>query len=113
MIIKNVKSIGNLYLDSVFFEIESEPLVFSCNDERNNLYFGHKKSNENRFFIVPIDKQKLKLLKERKNSIKETILSSSMIFDIRITKDNTFTKLKRIHDINVSELPPDYLYLRI
>lgn len=112
MIIKNVKSIGDLYLDLVFFEIESEPLVFSCKDERNNLYFGHKKSNENRFFIVPIDEPKLKLLKEHKNSIKEAILSSSMIFDIKTAKNNTFTKLKMIHDINVSELPPDYLYLR-
>lgn len=34
----NVKDIGNLYLEYIFFEFESEPILFLCVDEEKNIY---------------------------------------------------------------------------
>lgn len=34
----NVVQIGKLYLEHIFYEFESEPILFSCVDEKKNLY---------------------------------------------------------------------------
>lgn len=36
---ENVTGIGNLYLEYVFYEFESEPILFLCLDESRQLYF--------------------------------------------------------------------------
>ena len=35
---ENVIQVGKLYLEHVFYEFESEPILFSCVDEEKNLY---------------------------------------------------------------------------
>ncbi len=35
----NVSTIGNLYLEYVFYEFENEPILFLCKDEMDNIYF--------------------------------------------------------------------------
>lgn len=34
----NVVQVGKLYLEHIFYELESEPILFSCVDERKNIY---------------------------------------------------------------------------
>ena len=34
----NVIQVGNLYLDHVIYEFDSEPIVFTCIDETKNIY---------------------------------------------------------------------------
>ena len=33
----NVIQIGKLYLDHIFYEFESEPILFSCTDDKRNI----------------------------------------------------------------------------
>lgn len=35
---ENVEKIGNLYLEHVFYEFESEPILFQCTDAKKKLY---------------------------------------------------------------------------
>lgn len=35
---ENVIEIGNLYLEHIFYEFESEPILFTCADEKKKLY---------------------------------------------------------------------------
>ena len=34
----NVVQVGQLYLEYVFFEFESEPILFTCHDQLNQTY---------------------------------------------------------------------------
>lgn len=34
----NVEKVGQLYLEYVFFEFESEPMLFICHDQLNQTY---------------------------------------------------------------------------
>ena len=36
---ENIYNVGTLYLDYVFYEFESEPILFVCKDIHDNLYF--------------------------------------------------------------------------
>ena len=80
----NIKNVGNLYLDYVLFEFENEPLLFTCVDSNNKLYFCHcyKLIYEQKWFVVPISIDKLKKLLSGNMDIRTIILSSSFVLDI-------------------------------
>ena len=108
----NVEPIGNLYLDSVFFEFEMEPLLFTCKDVKNNLYFCHcyKIAAEQKYFIIPINKNKLKDLKEQKISIRKILLSSSKIYNVKLNNEG---KYFTTNYIDIADLPSENVYLRV
>jgi hypothetical protein len=108
----DVESIGDLYLDSVFFEFEMEPLLFTCKDVKDNLYFGHcyKISSEQKWFIVPINEKELKDLKEQKSNIRKTLLSSPKIYNVLLNNEG---KYSTTNYIDIADLPSENVYLRM
>ena len=83
----NVKNVGDLFIDYVFFEFEMEPLLFTCVDRENKLYFCHcyKMLSEQKWFVVPVSEEDLKPLIDGRIDLRQMILSSSQI--LNITKD--------------------------
>lgn len=83
----NIANVGDLFIDYVFFEFEMEPLLFTCIDRENKLYFCHcyKMLSEQKWFVVPVSERDLELLIEGRSDLRQMILSSSQI--LNITKD--------------------------
>lgn len=77
----NVTQIGNLYLECVFFEFESEPILFTCVDDDKKLYFclcseiryGQK------WIIMECSVAKIKALIEKRIDIANAFLSEPYV----------------------------------
>lgn len=80
----NVIQIGKLYLDYIFYEFESEPILFSCVDEQNNLYFCLCSDIRygQRWVIIPRTITQMEELIEDKCDIASAFLSAPNIFAI-------------------------------
>lgn len=105
---QNIKGIGNLYLDHIFFEFEMEPLLFTCVDSAHTLYFCHcyKMLYELKWFIVPISVDKLSKLIDGTSDIRQTILSAKKILNItRDIKGNDTNVWKKPCEIPREDLP--------
>ena len=111
----NVNVVGDLFLDYIFFEFEMEPLLFTCVDKTNNLYFCHcyKLLSEQKWFVIPISIDRLLSLVDGINDIREIILTSKNL--LNITRD-TMGKEIRIWeagtDIPQNDLPSRETLLR-
>lgn len=77
----DVTQIGNLYLDSVWYEFESEPILFSCVDEAKNLYFCLCSDIRygQRWLIMPCSTVALRGLSEDETDIASAFLSAQKI----------------------------------
>lgn len=81
---KNVVEIGNLYLDYVFYEFESEPILFTCVDSKGEIYFCHCSDirHEQIWFITRCDIDTLNALVNKYIDIASIFLKSERIIKI-------------------------------
>lgn len=105
----NVNIVGDLFLDYIFFEFEMEPLLFTCVDKANRLYFCHcyKLLSEQKWFVVPISIDRLLSLIDGTDDIRGTILTSKKL--LNITRDTTGKETSEWEvgtDIPQNDLPP-------
>lgn len=110
-----IDDIGELYLEYIFFDFELEPLLFTCVDKDNNLYFCHcyKLLCEQKWFVIPVSFDLLTDLVEEKKDIRSVILLSEQIFDI--TRDVTGKEIcmqKNSSDILKEDLPAVGVFLK-
>ena len=71
----NVIQIGKLYLEHIFYEFESEPVLFTCSDEQKNLYFCLCSDIRygQRWIIMPCSLMQLEALIEEKADIADGV----------------------------------------
>lgn len=111
----NVVKVGKLYLDHIFYEFESEPIIFSCMDEYNNLYFclcseiryGQK------WIITRCNINILKDLIEEEIDIASVFLKEKelIVIDMDI-QGNEKSYIEESKSIDRLDLPADDTYLR-
>ncbi len=82
----NIKNIGKLFLDYVFFKFEMEPLLFTCVDKDKHLYFCHcyKMLYEQKWFVVPVEIQNIEMLIRKKLDIRSLILNTDKFINITV-----------------------------
>lgn len=111
----NIRRLGNLYLDFVFFRFEMEPLLFTCVDENHNLYFCHcyKMLQEQKWFVVPVTMNELKSLINRDIDIVTLLKGKSEIINITLdTQGAEQCEWKDANTLNVADLPAQGTFLR-
>lgn len=112
---KNVIEIGNLSLDCVFFEFESEPIIFTCTDNKNNLFlclcseirYGQK------WIVSKCEIKTLKALIDEKIDIATAICEPPRLIVITMDmegKENS--KIIATKEIDKLDLPKENTYLR-
>lgn len=111
----NVNGVGDLFLDCIFFEFEMEPLLFTCVDKANNLYFCHcyQLLSEQKWFVIPISTDRLLSLIDGTDDIRRTILTSKKL--LNITRDTTGKETSAWEegaDIPQNDLPPSGTLLK-
>lgn len=112
---KNVVEIGNLYLDYVFYEFESEPILFTCADSKGEIYFCHCSDirHEQIWFITRCDIDTLNALVNKYIDIASIFLKSERI--IKIIMDLQGKERSQIicpNQIDSLDLPKPETYLR-
>lgn len=110
----NVIQVGNLYLDLIFYEFESEPILFSCVDEEKNLYlclcceirYGQ------RWIITKYDTGILKALIGEKIDIATAFLMMPDVIVVdRNQQGNETSRIVKYDDIDELELPEKGTYI--
>lgn len=111
----NVIQIGRLYLEHIFYEFESEPILFTCVDEEKNIYlclcsdirYGQ------RWIVTKCSIITLKALIEEEIDIASAFLTSSNIIaitmDIRGNESSCVIENEKIDRL---DLPKEGTYLR-
>ncbi len=112
---KNVVEIGNLYLDYVFYEFESEPILFTCVDSKEEIYFCYCSDirHEQIWFITKSDIDTLNTLINECNDIASIFLDNKQI--IKIIMDLQGKERSQIiypNQIDSLDLPKPKTYLR-
>lgn len=111
----NVIQIGKLYLEHIFYEFESEPILFSCVDERKNIYlclcceirYGQ------RWIITKCSITTLKALIEEEIDIASTFLTTPDIIAIDMDLHGHESSCIIENDkIDRLDLPKDGTYIR-
>lgn len=111
----NVIQIGKLYLEHIFYEFESEPVLFTCSDEQKNLYFCLCSDIRygQRWIIMPCSLMQLEALIEEKADIASVFLSVPYV--IAIDMDLQGDERSSIIDndkIDRVDLPKEGTYVR-
>jgi hypothetical protein len=111
----NVIQIGKLYLDHIFYEFESEPILFTCVDEEKNTYlclcsdirYGQ------RWIVSKCSMITLKFLIEEKIDIASAFLANSNIITIDMDmQGNERSCIIEKEKIDRLDLPKEGTYLR-
>lgn len=113
---QNVNSIGNLYLDYIFIEFESEPVIFTCRDDSNNLYLClcSEIRNEQKWIVTKVNTKTLWELVYDKLDIASAFLIKSSIVSINVDMlGHECSKLINKNNINKLDLPKEGTYLNL
>lgn len=115
MYFDNVAGIGSLYLEHIFFDFESEPILFTCSDTDKNLYFclcSEIRYNQ-KWLITKSNINILKELIEEKIDIVSALLINPNIIVIDMDlegKENS--RIIEKNKIDRLDLPKEGIYLR-
>ena len=111
----NVIQLGKLYLEHVFYEFESEPILFSCVDEEKNIYLCLccEIRYKQRWVITECEISVLKALIEEKIDVATAFLMTSdvIVIDMDLQGNETSHLVKR-DDIDELDLPEKGTYIR-
>lgn len=111
----NVIQIGRLYLEHIFYEFESEPILFACVDEEKNIYlclcsdirYGQ------RWIVTKCSISTLKALIEEEIDVASAFLTSSNIIAINMDiQGNESSCVIENEKIDRLDLPKEGTYLR-
>lgn len=111
----DVIKVGKLYLEHVFYEFESEPVLFTCIDEQKNLYFClcSEIRYGQRWVITPCNIVQLEELIEEKRDIVSVFLAAPYLIAIDMDLEGRETSSIIDNDkIDRLDLPKDGTYVR-
>ena len=112
---KNIWRWGNLCIDHIFVAFEAEPILFTCINERNDLYLVlcNEIRAEYRWLIVPISTYGLRMLIEKKEDLFTAFYKNEVVVIVTMDYDGNERYKKVSKDtIDNIELPESGLYLR-
>ena len=112
---KNVCGIGTLYLDYVFYRFETEPIIFTCIDEKDDLYLCL--CSEIRYgqtwIISKCTLERLKELIEQKRDLATTLSVPESVVVISMDLDGKENScIVRTSELDQFDLPQQGVYLR-
>lgn len=111
----NVVQVGKLYLEHIFYDFETEPILFSCIDEKKNLYlclctdirYGQK------WIVTPCSIAVLRaLLNEEMDIASAFFKSSSVITIIMDLHGNESSFITDINKIDRLDLPKEGTFIK-
>lgn len=111
----NVIQIGRLYLEHIFYEFESEPILFTCVDEEKNIYLClcSEIRYGQRWIVTKCSIITLKALIEEEIDIASAFLTSSNIIAIDMDiRGNESSCVIENEEIDRLDLPKEGTYLR-
>ncbi|WP_337552839.1 DUF6575 domain-containing protein [Anaerotignum faecicola] len=111
----NVIQIGKLYLDHIFYEFESEPILFSCTDDKRNIYLClcSEIRYGQRWVVTKCSITKIKDLIDQKIDIASVFLSSPNIIAIDMDMEGKEKSCIIEKDkIDRLDLPKEGTYIR-
>lgn len=111
----NIKGVGSLYLESVFYEFEYEPVIFLCKDDNNILYFClcTEIRYEQKWLLRKIELSELELLAKKKLDIKSFFEKEGTIIVITLDCDNIEKNdLVKTSEIDELDLPEEGVYIQ-
>lgn len=113
---KDVKSVGDLYIDHILYEFEGEPIVFICRDEVNRdmylslcseIRFGQK------WVLVKSTVDVLRSLIYRKTDIAGVFLAAEEVIVITMDLEgNERSEIKKTDEMDRFDLPEEGLMIR-
>lgn len=112
---ENVLDIGNLYLEHIYNTFEYEPILFTCSDDYNNLYFCICSDFRytQKWIIVETDINILTKLVLGEIDILSVFTSKKkMIEAIKSASSDISYELKDTNNINFLDLPKSKIYLK-
>lgn len=112
---ENVLNIGNLYLEHIYNTFEYEPILFTCSDDYNNLYFCICSDFRytQKWIIVETDINILTKLVLGEIDILSVFTSKKkMIEAIKSASSDIAYELKDTNNINFLDLPKSKIYLK-
>lgn len=111
----NVIQIGKLYLEHIFYEFESEPILFSCIDGKQHLYLCLccEIRYKQRWIITHCDLSTLSALINEKIDIAAAFLTTPSVIsiDMDLHGNETSCIIKR-NSIDRLDLPKEGIYIR-
>ena len=111
----NVIQVGKLYLEHIFYEFESEPVLFTCADEQKKLYFCLCSDIRygQRWVITPCSIRQLEDLIEEKKDIASMFLSAPYIIAIDMDlKGNETSSIINNGQIDRLDIPREGTYVK-
>ena len=111
----NVNNIGKLYIEYVFYEFESEPILFTCVDEKQDLYLCLccEIRYKQRWIIIRCNIALLKSLVKEELDVASVFLSAANIIaiDMDINGEEKSSFISQ-NEIDRLDLPEDGTYLK-
>lgn len=111
----NVIQVGKLYLEHIFYEFESEPILFSCVDENKNIYLClcSEIRYSQRWLVSKCSITVLKALIEEEIDIASAILSAPkvIVIDMDLHGHESSCIIER-DKIDRLDLPKEGTYIR-
>lgn len=108
---ENICDIGDLFLDEIFFEFETEPILFLCRDKSNNMYFClcSEIRKVQGWTICKISSNILTDVVDGNITIREAFkLSGEDLYIVHYTKaDGLSSKQASFDEINEDDLPEE------
>lgn len=111
----NVIQIGRLYLEYIFYEFESEPILFTCTDDEKNIYLCLCSDTRyaQRWIVTKCSIITLKALIQEEIDIASVFLSSSNIITINMNvQGNESSCVIENEKVDRLDLPKKGTYLR-
>ena len=112
---ENVTGIGDLYLEHIFYEFESEPILFVCEDKSDKLYLSlcSEIRGRQKWLLSQCSVNLLKLLLNEKIDVASAFRINSEIFIVEMDLKGNEKSYKEItEDIDELDLPKAGIYVR-
>ena len=113
---EDITDIGNLFLDFVFFSFESEPIIFTCVDAKQNYYFClcTEIRCEYRWIISKCDVETLVSLVKNKIDIASIFKLAGDVIVVKQDIDgNESNTVSNVSHIDKFDLPEDGVMLHV
>lgn len=112
---ENAESVGNLYLDYIFYEFEKEPILFTCEDSRKRLFLCICSDirYEQKWVIAPSSIAVLKALIEEKIDIASAFLKCPRVITVVMDRQgNESSRVIDVENLDRLDLPKEGTFAR-
>lgn len=112
----NAADIGTLYLEHIFYEFESEPILFMCTDDMKNMYLClcSEIRHVQKWILVPCSILQLKSLIEEEKDILSVFLSAKRAAVITMDlQGNESSCIVDTGSVDRLDLPEEGTFIRL